>query len=513
MFESVIRHLPGKKGVWRMNVILIYPEFPDTFWSFKHALRFVRKKAFAPPLGLLTIAAMMPSHWGRRLRDLNVSRLSKDDLVWADMAFISGMAVQRASAELVIDRCKAAGLTVVAGGPLFTTEYKRFETVDHFVLNEAELTMAGFLDDLTAGRTKRCYSTSDYADVLTTPTPQWELADLRKYATMPIQYSRGCPFNCEFCNVTALFGHRPRTKSAEQITAELDRLYALGWRENVFFVDDNLIGNKKHLKTKLLPALVRWRKGKAGMSFSTEVSINMVDDEQLMQLMVKAGFQTIFIGIETPDESSLAECNKNQNMKRDLVADIKYLQRMGFEVSGGFILGFDNDTSSTFERLIDFIQNSGIVTAMVGILQAPHGTLLYERLKKAGRLLENMSGDNVDGTTNIIPKMNVDVLMKGYREVMSYLYSPNAYYSRIKTFLREYKPPSFRIPLDFSSIFGNGLAFCRSMFRLGIVGRERFQYWKLFVWTLIRRPRTLPIAIKLAIYGYHFRKICELRVL
>jgi radical SAM superfamily enzyme YgiQ (UPF0313 family) len=489
-----------------MNVLLVYPEFPDTFWSFRHALKFVGKKATSPPLGLLTVAAMLPSEWPKRLVDANVTKLTGEDLAWADCAFVSGMTVQREPARQIIARCKEAGVKVVAGGPLFTIEHERFEAVDHFVLNEAELTLPPFLADLEQGRAKRVYATSDFADIQKTPVPVWELADLDQYATMDVQFSRGCPYNCDFCSVTALLGHRPRTKTAQQIMAELDSLYDLGWRASVFFVDDNFIGNKRRLKTELLPALIEWQKDKRGVSFTTEVSINVVDDEQLMQMMVEAGFATVFIGIETPDEDSLAECSKKQNMDRDLVEDVKRIQRAGLQVRGGFIVGFDSDRPSIFQRQIDFIQKSGIVTAMVGLLQAPPGTRLYERLKQEGRLLDRLSGDNVDGTTNIIPKMDLDTLRKGYQSIMRHIYSPKHYYQRIKTFLREYKPPKIKAPLDFEYI----LAFFRSIYRLGIVDKERVYYWKLFLWTLFRRPGLFPLAITLAIYGFHFRKICEL---
>jgi radical SAM superfamily enzyme YgiQ (UPF0313 family) len=323
---------------------------------------------------------------------------------------------------------------------------------------------------------------------------------------MDIQFSRGCPYNCDFCNVTALLGHRPRTKSAEQIIAELDGLYGLGWRASVFFVDDNFIGNKRCLKAELLPALIEWQKDKRGISFTTEVSINLADDEQLMHMMVKAGFATVFIGIETPDEDGLTECSKKQNLNRDLVEDVKRLQRAGLQVRGGFIVGFDSDTPSIFQRQIDFIQRSGIVTAMVGLLQAPPGTPLYERLKREGRLLDRVSGDNVDGTTNIVPKMGLDALRKGYRSIMRHIYSPRHYYQRVKTLLREYKPPKIKTPLDLEYI----RAFFRSVYYLGIADKERAYYWKLLLWTLFRRPGLFPLAITLAVYGYHFRKICEL---
>jgi len=492
-----------------MKILMIYPEFPDTFWSFKHALKFIRKRASTEPLGLLTIAAMLPPEWEKRLVDLNVRNLRDKDLAWADYAFISAMAVQRKSTCQVIARCKSAGLKVVAGGPLFTAEYEQFEDVDYFVLNEADLTLAPFLRDLEAGHAKRVYTSSEYADITQTPAPLWELADRKRYATMSLQYSRGCPFDCEFCNVTALFGHRPRVKSAEQIIGELDGLYHLGWRESVFFVDDNLIGNKKRLKQDLLPALIEWRKGKKGMPFNTEISINIADDPQLMDMMVQAGFDTVFIGVETPDDDSLVECNKKQNMHRDLVADIKRIQRAGLQVQGGFIIGFDSDTPSIFQRQIDFIQKSGIVTAMVGLLQAPIGTRLHQRLAGEGRLRGESSGDNVDGTTNIIPKMNQDVLQKGYRSVVNYLYAPKNYYARVRTFLKEYKPPKITIPISGEYV----RALFRSILRLGIVGKERLHYWKLFLWTIFRRPRLFPLAITLAIYGYHFRQVIDLHVL
>jgi radical SAM superfamily enzyme YgiQ (UPF0313 family) len=492
-----------------MKILLIYPEFPDTFWSFKHALKFIRKKAAFPPLGLLTVAAILPPEWEKRLVDLNVTGLKDADLGWADYVFISAMTVQRDSARQIVSRCKRLGVKTVAGGPFFVSEHEQFEDVDHFVLNEAEITLPPFLADLERGQARRIYATSEFPDLRETPAPLWALADLRRYASMCVQFSRGCPFDCEFCNVTALFGHKPRTKSAGQIVAELDGLYDLGWRDSVFFVDDNFIGNKKALKTELLPALIEWRKDKYGIVFNTEVSINLADDEELMRLMVEAGFRSVFVGIETPDEDSLAECSKVQNRNRNLVEDVKRIQQAGLEVQGGFIVGFDSDTPSIFQRQIDFIQRSGIVTAMVGLLQAIPGTRLYERLKQEGRLREEGStGDNVDGTTNIVSRMNPDVLHDGYRRIMEQIYSPRQYYERVKTFLREYKPPKINASLGVQRL----LAFFRSIFRLGILGKERFYYWRLLLWTLIHRPRLFPEAVTFAIYGYHFRKVCELRV-
>lgn len=484
-----------------MKALLIYPECPDTFWSFKHALKFVRKRAAYPPLGLLTVASMLPEDWSLRLIDMNVTRLTDKDLEWADMVFLSGMAIHRSSVREVIARSKQAGLKIVAGGPLFTSEYENFEEIDHFVLNEAEITLPLFLNDLANDEAKRLYKTSEFSDIKQTPAPKWDLINFRDYASMSVQFSRGCPYNCEFCNVTALFGHRPRIKSTDQIIVELDGLYQLGWRGQVFIVDDNFIGNKKYLKTQLLPAMIEWRKTKKGMPFNTEASIDLADHRDLMDMMVEAGFDSVFIGIETPDEGSLAECNKKQNRGRDLLGDVKSIQNRGLQVQGGFIVGFDHDTRSVFQRQIDFIQSSGIVTAMVGLLQAPAGTRLYERLKREGRLLGQMSGDT-DGTTNIVPCMNIDLLKKGYAYILSHIYSHKQYYRRLRSFLREYKPPSVKVPLDAHRV----LAFFRSSISLGVFGKERFQYWGTLVWALFHRPRLVTLVVTLAIYRHHFYK-------
>jgi radical SAM superfamily enzyme YgiQ (UPF0313 family) len=489
-----------------MKALLLYPSFPDTFWSFRHSLKFIHKKSAFPPLGLLTVGSMLPQEWEKRVVDLNVAKLTEKDLAWADYAFISAMVVQRKSARHTITRCKKAGVKVVAGGPLFTAEYELFDEVDHFVLNEAELTLPSFLADFRRGCAQRTYATHEFADIEQTPTPMWRLITLKHYATMSIQFSRGCPFNCDFCNVTSLLGHRVRIKSSAQIIAELDSLYRMGWRGQVFFVDDNFIGNKKYLMTQLLPALIEWRREKKGFLFNTEASINLADNEDLMATMVEAGFDTVFIGIETPDEEGLAGCNKKQNKNRNLIDSVKRIQRTGLQVQGGFIVGFDSDGPSIFQRQIDFIQKSGIVTAMVGLLQAPPGTKLYERLKREGRLQGLVSGDNVDGTTNIIPKMDLNQLLKGYQKILNNIYRPRPYYRRVKTFLREYKAPKISIPVDFQRF----LAVFRTSIRIGIFGKERIQYWNLLVWTLFRCPKLLPLAITLAIHGHHFRKICKL---
>lgn len=491
-----------------MNILLIYPQFPDTFWSFKYALSFIGKRSAFPPLGLITVAAMMPEEWPKRLVDLNIRRLRGKDLDWADMAFIGSMAVQVKSTKEVIKWCRDANLKTVCGGPLFTAEPDFFNEVDHLVLDEAELTLPSFLKDLKEGNLQRIYRASGYCDIQKSPPPLWELVDKKKYASMSVQFSRGCPHNCDFCNVTALLGHKPRLKTPNQILVELDNLYNAGWNSNIFFVDDNFIGNKKYLKQELLPALIDWRKGKKGCVFYTEVTINLADDPELLDLMSRAGFDTVFIGIESPDEASLAECHKTQNTCRDLVSNVKSIHQAGMQVMGGFIIGFDNDSPATFQRQIDLIQRSGIVTAMVGLLQAPPGTKLFERMKADNRVVGRFSGDNVDGTTNIIPQMGITHLMEGYRSIMRQIYSHNAYYERVKTFLRDFKTPDIAIPLDFQRF----LAFFRSGFWLGLWSKERFQFWYLVFWTLGHKPRLVPLAITLAIYGYHYRRICKLYI-
>ncbi len=431
-----------------MKILLVYPRYPDTFWSFRHALKFISKRASFPPLGLLTIAAMLPKEWELRLADLNVGALKQKDLEWADAVYISAMAIQRKSAAEVIERAKSLGKLVVVGGPYFTTEYDLIKDVDHFVLDEAEVTLPQFLADWAAGRPQPIYRSEEKPDITRTPVPRWELLETSAYSSMSLQYSRGCPFNCEFCDIVVLFGRKPRVKSADQVIRELQSLYDGGWRSGVFFVDDNLIGNKRHLKNEVLPAITRWQEQrKFPFSLSTEVSINLADDDDLMKSMADAGFFQVFVGVETPNPESLAECDKSQNENRDMVAAIKKMQAAGLQVQGGFIVGFDSDTTSIFKSQIAFIQKSGIVTAMVGLLNAPRGTRLFQRLKKENRVLEDFAGDNTDCTLNFEPKMPRKTLIDGYK--------------------------------------------------------------KLLAFSLFRKPKVFPLAVTLAITGYHLRKITE----
>ena len=494
-----------------MNILLVNPIYPDTFWSFKHALKFVSKKAAFPPLGLLTVASMLPMDWNKRLVDMNVQSLTDADLMWADLVFLGGMSIQEQSARTVIARSHSFRKRIVAGGPLFTARPDEFDEVDYLVLNEAELTLPLFLHDLKTGTPCHRYTTTAWADVTATPVPLWNLARLKYYSSLNVQYSRGCPYDCEFCDITVLYGRVPRTKSAPQLLNEFDHIYSTGWRSDVFLVDDNFIGNKGKLKKEILPALIGWMdRHKHPFNLSTEASINLADDEELMHLMRKAGFDAVFVGIESPNEESLMECKKIPNKNRDLVHSVKTLQSNGLRVNGGFILGFDSDPATIFQRMVDFIQESGIVTAMVGLLNAPVGTRLYQRLLKEGRLLRVMSGDNTDCSMNFIPAMNYEALLNGYKSVLASIYTPKQYYARVKHFLRHYQLPHLK-PFRLQS--GYLKALVKSVFVLGVIGKERIHYWKLFFWSLFTRPRLFPLAITLSIYGFHFRKIFESHVL
>jgi radical SAM superfamily enzyme YgiQ (UPF0313 family) len=488
-----------------MKILLVYPQTPDTFWSFKHVLPFISKKAAFPPLGLLTVAAMLPPEWQLKLVDTNVERLRDDDIRWADYVMLSGMIVHKDSAQQIIDRCLSLGKHVIAGGPLFTTGHGSFPKVQTFVLGEAEELMSRVVADMEGGQLQHQYSAPGRPDVSKVPIPRWDLIEPRHYATMAVQFSRGCPYDCEFCDIIVMNGRVPRTKLPAQLVAELDALQKRGWKDMVFVVDDNFIGNKKLTKA-LLREMVVWRnKTRAKMGFLTEASVNLADDAELCELMVQSGFKKVFLGIETPSVESLEECRKLQNRGRDLVETVKTLQAFGFEIMGGFIVGFDNDKQDIFKRQFEFIQRSGVVTAMVGLLTALPQTRLYHRLMKEGRLEAEATGNNTDAVLNFKPKLNRDFLVSGYRDLMKRLYEPKAYYQRIRTFMEHHRPsgPRLRVsPADLQ-------AFLKSFWLLGIWHRGRTHYWRFFWSTLLRRPRQFRYAIELAIMGYHFRRVAS----
>lgn len=493
-----------------MNILLVYPQNPDTFWSFKHALRFTSKKSSIPPLGLITVSALLPSTWAKKLVDLNVSPLLSSDIKWADYVFISAMYVQAESVNKIIEECKKYEAKIVAGGPLFTQNFSHYPQVDHLILNEAEITLPLFLKDLETGNSpKNIYRSDEYADMTKTPVPDFKLLSIKDYAAMNLQVTRGCPFACDFCEITSLLGHKVRMKSTHQIIEELDVLYNLNWRGIVSVVDDNFIGNKKEVKNDLLPAMIEWMKQhKYPFTFNTQTSINLADDDELMMMMIEAGFFSVFIGIETPEELGLKDCNKTQNRNRDLLQSVRIIQSAGFQVTGGFIVGFDSDTSSVFQNQIDFIQKSGIVSALIGMLNAPKNTRLYHRLEAENRIITDATGNTTDLSINFIPKMNANELMSGYKSIIQNVYSSKPYYKRARMFLLNHKKHHKRKKqFEFSQVIG----FIKSVFVIGIVKRGRSEYWKFILWTLLRRPDLFVNAATLAVFGYHYRTVFKLR--
>ena len=463
------------------------------------------KRAAFPPLGLLTIAATLPPDWELKLVDLNVERLKDSHLRWADFVMLSAMIVHQDSVREILARCHALHKPVIAGGPLFTTGHENFPDIQHFVLGEAEEVMPQLVADLQAGALRRLYQAPNRPDVTRTPVPRWDLIERRHYVSMAVQFSRGCPYDCEFCDIIVMNGRVPRTKTPAQLIGELETLRQQGWKDMVFIVDDNFIGDKKRTKL-LLREIIAWRERvRPSMGFFTEASVNLADDEELYELMIKAGFKRVFVGIETPSPESLQECHKLQNKGRDLVAAIKTLQRAGLEVMGGFIVGFDSDQQDIFKRQFDFIQRSGVVTAMVGLLQALPQTRLYQRLKREGRLESAPTGNNTEAVLNFKTRLNREFLQAGYRDLMKRLYEPKAYYQRIRTFLENYRPRGPRTRLSPSDL----RAFIKSFWMLGIWDRGRHNYWRFFCGTLLRRPRQLRWAVELAVLGYHFRRVAQ----
>src|SRR2546425_1346929 len=458
-----------------MNALLIYPEFPDTFWSFRHALKFIGKKSAFPPLGLLTISSMLPKSWHRRLVDMNVRPLTTADLKWAEVVFASAMYVQKESLKEVISLCKAQGKTVVMGGPYASMGLNDAIEADHVFVGEVETTFPGFLDDFERGEAKAVYQAPERPALALTPIPDFALAELSQYSDMSVQYSRGCPFNCEFCDIIEIYGRVPRTKSNQQMLAELDALRDLGWRGSVFIVDDNFIGNKKNVR-QFLPELMRWQE-KNGYPFLllTEASVNLADDEELLGNMQRAGFRRVFLGIETPVEESLKEAQKSQN-RGNLLDSVKRIQSYGMEVMGGFIVGFDNDPEDIFERQIKFIRESAIPLAMVGLLNALPDTQLWKRLEREGRLLGEATGNNTVCAFNFVTKMDPARLIAGYQSIMRTIYSPAEYYQRaLDSMKRTYQSGAAPQHYDIMSSIA---ALVRIAIRLGVLDRERNSFWR-----------------------------------
>src|SRR6266705_772810 len=489
-----------------MKVLLVNPEFPETYWSFRHALPFEGKRCAFPPLGLLTVSALLPSSWERRLIDLNVQSLRSSDIEWADMVMATAMLVQKDSLKEVVKRCKSRGKRVVLGGPYVTTTIEDLPEADHIFLGEAEATLPLFIEDLARGEAKRLYQASERPPLSATPLAHFQLANLKRYSAMSVQYSRGCPFSCEFCDIIEIYGRVPRTKSNQQMLSEFDALRDLGWRGTVFIVDDNFIGNKKNVR-QLLPELAKWQQ-KNGYPFSllTESSVNLADDEPLLKNMQDAGFRRVFLGIETPVEESLKEAQKSQN-RGNLLESVRKIQSYGMEVMAGFIVGFDNDPEDIFERQIDFIRKSAIPLAMVGLLNALPDTQLWKRLEREGRLLGEASGNNTNCALNFVPKMDPARLIAGYQSIMCTIYNPKEYYQRALDSLKRTPVPSWD-PKQFPLV-RDVESFVRVLLKLGVLDRERKEFWRFFTHTLFKHSDRLAESLRLAAMGYHFRKLSD----
>lgn len=490
-----------------MKILLVYPEFPDTYWSFSHALKFEGKRSAFPPLGLLTISAMLPPMWERRLVDMNVRRLTEADVEWADMVFLSAMIVQKESLREVVSLCKERGKRVAVGGPYVTTSTANVPEADHVFVGEAETTLPEFVRDLEDGCARRVYQAKERPSLALTPVPDFRLADLKSYSFMSLQYSRGCPFSCEFCDIIEIYGRVPRTKSNDQMLTELDALLGAGWRGEVLIVDDNFIGNKRNVRT-LLPELIGWseRHGRP-FPFVTEASVNLADDDALLEMMHRAGFSRVFLGIETPVEESLKEAQKGQNTKRDLLESVRKIQSYGMEVMAGFIVGFDSDPEDIFERQIEFIRESAIPLAMVGILGALPDTQLYRRLEREGRLLSETTGNNTDCSLSFVPKMDAARLIEGYKTILRTIYSPGEYYRRALESLKRVGR-SMPKPLR-GTIAGNLVALARLVATLGLRDGERREFWRFMRKVITLHRERFADAVMLAAMGYHFRKITE----
>lgn len=487
------------------KILLVYPEIPsNTYWSFKYALKFVRKKSAMPPLGLITVAALLPETTQLKLVDMNVESLKEKDIEWADAVFISAMIVQKKSFDTVVELCNRFNTPIIAGGPHVTVSYKEIKGVDHLLLGEVEETLSGFLDDYEHGVAKSIYPSPCRPDITNSVLPRFDLLKIKAYASMSIQYSRGCPFNCEFCDIWQIYGRKPRVKNSDNMVVELDRLKAMGWQGAVFVVDDNFIGNKKTVKENLLPAFTRWQtQHKNPFRFYTEASLNLADDEALLAGMRDAGFNSVFLGIETPSEKSLQETGKMQNVNSDMPRAIKKIQSFGIEVMGGFILGFDNDSEETFLSQIKFIQKTAIPKAMIGLLSAVPGTELYKRLMKEKRILsDEISGSNTHSLeTNFVTRMNPKILKEGYRKVLDTLYGMNLknYFQRCNQLLDSLgESPFFQREIHLAEIgmFINSFVF-QSCSRYG------YQYLKFIARNFIKHKNRFGEAVRMSIEGHH----------
>jgi radical SAM superfamily enzyme YgiQ (UPF0313 family) len=433
-----------------MRTLLIYPEFPKTFWSYEKILELVDRKVLLPPLGLVTVAALLPQQWEMKLVDRNVREVLEEEWAWAELVVISGMIVQKADMAEQIARAKARGLPVAVGGPFAssTPDAPELDGADFKVLDEGEITLPLFVAALERGDTSgRFTAGGEKPDVTSTPVPRYDLLELDAYSEMSVQFSRGCPFNCEFCDIIVLYGRKPRTKTPEQLIAELQRLYDLGWRRSVFLVDDNFIGNKRNVKL-LLPALRQWQLEHGyPFSFATEASVDLAADQELMNLMTECRFESVFLGIETPDAASLETARKLQNTRSSLEESVEKITASGLRVMAGFIIGFDGEQRGAGNRIVEFVTRTGIPHAMMGMLQALPNTAMWTRLEQEGRLIQDSAaakGVNQTNLLNFVPTRPIQDIATEYMEAFSALYEPNAYIDRVYSYFLKLPPQRYK---------------------------------------------------------------------
>ena len=498
----------------KKNALLVYPEFETSFWSFKYTLQYLGKKSPMPSLGLLTLANMFSKDYNLRLVDMNVRPLTDADLHWADLVCTSTMIVQRKSLEQVIARAKRTGKPVVAGGPHPTSYWEEIADIDYFLLGEVEETFPLFLRDLENGTAKHIYVPQEKPAITRTPLPRYDLINMRAYSSMLLQFSRGCPFDCEFCDITKLYGRVPRTKTNEQMLAEFDLLYDLGWRGALFLVDDNFIGNRRDA-LRLLRALIVWQRARNyPFNLCTEASMNLVEHEELMDAMIQAGFTSVFVGIETPTPAALIATKKKQNVSKDdpdyPLHAIHTLQGKGFEVMGGFILGLDGDTPEVFDIHIKFIQQAAIAMAMEGLLTVLKGTDLYYRMEREGRLRGDTTGNNMGTHLNFVPEMPEEVLKAGYKRVLNSIYDRRLeqYFARCWTLVqnldRSRAPRPMETPLHLTEMMRFALASMKQL-----MSAQGPAYLRFLSRVITHHPDMLREAFALAAKGYHLRKITE----
>ena len=495
----------GKK----IKTLLVWPKIPNSFWAFNGMLELLPEKVVMPPLGLVTVAALCPPEWTLRLVDEAVEDLTDEDLRWADLVMVGGMEVQKAGMQEILARARRLGRRTIVGGPYASSEPGRMLALaDHVVVGEPDEVFAEIAADLEAGTAKRHYEITDKPDVTRTPIPRFDLLKLNSYASMSIQFSRGCPFQCEFCDIIILYGRKPRTKLPKQVTAELDALLSLGWMKQVFIVDDNFIGNHQRA-LELCVELEKWQQAhRFPVMFYTEASMDLARKTALVDAMVKANFFYVFLGIESPSKESLQETKKFQNLAVDPVSCIDLLHEKGLWVTGGFIVGFDSDTEDIFDRQIEFIERTAIPWALLNSLHAMPRTALYERMQKEGRLLsESLHSSGDTNPPNFRTKLAPAVLLRGQAKTLAAIYEPKAFYERAWRSMERWKIRKNQRPARQPSVAGIVAIVARSIWHQGIRSSYRGVYWKYLLRILSHyalNPPKIWMAATIMISGHHF---------